>query len=60
MDNFVMITAGDAIDSTFGQTLAISTMAAAGFGQCCEQSADFHIVMPRIIVFYLTVYVLGC
>jgi hypothetical protein len=35
MDNFVMITAGDAIDATFGEKFAISTMAAAGFGQCC-------------------------
>jgi len=34
MDNLVMITAGEAIDQTFGVTLGISTMAAAGFGQC--------------------------
>jgi len=39
MDNLVMITAGDAIDSRFGETLAISTMAAAGFGQCCSDVA---------------------
>lgn len=34
MDNFVMITAGEAIDSTFGVAFGLSTMAAAGFGQC--------------------------
>lgn len=34
-----MITAGDAIDATFGVTLGISTMAAAGFGQCCSDVA---------------------
>ncbi len=39
MDNLVMITAGDAIDAHFGETLAISTMAAAGFGQCCSDVA---------------------
>ena len=39
MDNLVMITAGDAIDTHFGQTLAISTMAAAGYGQCCSDVA---------------------
>lgn len=31
-----MITAGEAIDSTFGVALGISTMAAAGLGQCCS------------------------
>jgi putative methionine-R-sulfoxide reductase with GAF domain len=35
----VMITAGEAIDSTFGVALGISTMAAAGFGQCCSDVA---------------------
>ena len=30
MDNFVMITAGEAIDSTFGVMFGLSTMAAAG------------------------------
>jgi hypothetical protein len=30
MDNFIMILAGDQIDATFGVTLGISTMAAAG------------------------------
>ena len=39
MDNLVMITAGDAIDSTFGVTLGISTLTAAGFGQCCSDVA---------------------
>jgi hypothetical protein len=39
MDNLVMITAGDAIDSTFGVTLGISTMTAAGFGQCFSDTA---------------------
>ena len=39
MDNLVMITAGDAIDSTFGVALGISTMAAAGFGQCISDVA---------------------
>jgi len=39
MDNIVMITAGEAIDSTLGVTLGISTMAAAGFGQCCSDVA---------------------
>jgi len=39
MDNVVMITAGEAIDSTFGVALGISTMAAAGLGQCCSDVA---------------------
>lgn len=34
-----MITAGEAIDSTLGVTLGISTMAAAGFGQCVSDVA---------------------
>jgi putative methionine-R-sulfoxide reductase with GAF domain len=36
MDNLVMITAGEAIDSTFGVAFGLSTMAAAGLGQCCS------------------------
>eukprot|EP00980_Cylindrotheca_fusiformis_P014826 scaffold4031_cov135-Cylindrotheca_fusiformis.AAC.13 len=36
MDNIVMITAGEAIDSTFGVAFGLSTMAAAGLGQCCS------------------------
>jgi putative methionine-R-sulfoxide reductase with GAF domain len=39
MDNLVMITAGDFIDSTFGVVLGISTMTAAGFGQCFSDTA---------------------
>jgi len=39
MDNFVMITAGEAIDSTFGVMFGLSTMAAAGFGQCVSDVA---------------------
>lgn len=39
MDNLVMITAGEAIDSTFGVAFGLSTMAAAGFGQCCSDVA---------------------
>lgn len=34
-----MITAGEAIDSTFGVALGISTLTAAGFGQCCSDVA---------------------
>lgn len=34
-----MITAGEAIDSTFGVALGISTMTAAGFGQCFSDVA---------------------
>jgi len=34
-----MITAGEAIDSTFGVALGLSTMAAAGFGQCFSDVA---------------------
>ena len=39
MDNLVMIQAGDAIDNTFGVALGISTMTAAGFGQCFSDVA---------------------
>lgn len=39
MDNLVMITAGDAIDAHFVEALAISTMTAAVFGQCCSDVA---------------------
>ena len=39
MDNLVMIQAGDAIDQTFGVALGISTMTAAGFGQCFSDIA---------------------
>ena len=33
MDNFIMITAGDYIDNTFGVVMGISTLTAAAFGQ---------------------------
>ena len=33
MDNVVMITMGDLIDSTLGVTFGLSTLTAAGFGQ---------------------------
>lgn len=39
MDNLVMCTAGEAIDRTFGVALGISTMVAAGFGQCFSDVA---------------------
>jgi hypothetical protein len=39
MDNAVMVTAGEAIDSTFGVMFGLSTMAAAGFGQCFSDVA---------------------
>lgn len=39
MDNLVMITAGETIDSTFGVALGISTLTAAGFGQCFSDVA---------------------
>ncbi|KAL7541528.1 hypothetical protein ACHAXR_011001 [Thalassiosira sp. AJA248-18] len=39
MDNLVMISAGEAIDQTFGVALGISTMTAAGFGQCFSDVA---------------------
>lgn len=39
MDNLVMISAGEAIDQTFGVAFGISTMTAAGFGQCFSDVA---------------------
>lgn len=39
IDNLVMITAGEAIDATFGVLFGLSTMAAAGFGQCFSDVA---------------------
>jgi putative methionine-R-sulfoxide reductase with GAF domain len=39
MDNLVMICAGEYIDQTFGVALGISTMTAAGFGQCFSDVA---------------------
>jgi hypothetical protein len=41
MDNIVMIQAGDAIDCSIGVTFALSTLAAAGLGQCCSDVAGF-------------------
>uniref|UniRef100_A0A6V1R239 GAF domain-containing protein n=1 Tax=Heterosigma akashiwo TaxID=2829 RepID=A0A6V1R239_HETAK len=37
-DNLVMILAGDAIDSTIGVRFGLSTLAAAGLGQCCSDT----------------------
>ena len=39
IDNLVMISAGEAIDMTIGVTFGLSTMAAAGFGQCFSDVA---------------------
>jgi Transmembrane protein 65/GAF domain len=39
MDNLVMIQAGEMIDANLGAVLAISTMTAAGFGQCFSDVA---------------------
>lgn len=37
-DNMIMLTVGEAIDDTFGVTLGISTLAAAGIGQMASDS----------------------
>ncbi|RWS13148.1 Transmembrane protein 65-like protein [Dinothrombium tinctorium] len=39
LDNFIMIIAGDYIDTTIGVTLGISTMAAAGLGNAVSDVA---------------------
>lgn len=39
VDNFIMLTAGDAIDVTFGSALQISTLAAAGLGNLVSDVA---------------------
>jgi hypothetical protein len=39
MDNLVMIQAGDAIDASFGVIFSLSTLTAAGFGQCFSDVA---------------------
>lgn len=39
IDNLTMITAGEAIDMSFGVAFGLSTMAAAGFGQCVSDVA---------------------
>jgi putative methionine-R-sulfoxide reductase with GAF domain len=41
MDNLVMIQAGEAIDMSLGVAFGLSTMAAAGFGQCISDVAGF-------------------
>ena len=41
MDNLVMIQAGEAIDMSLGVTFGLSTMTAAGFGQCISDVAGF-------------------
>jgi len=41
MDNLVMIQAGEFIDLTIGVTFGISTLTAAGFGQCVSDVAGF-------------------
>ena len=39
MDNLVMIQAGEAIDASFGVIFSLSTLTAAGFGQCFSDVA---------------------
>ena len=39
MDNVVMITAGEAIDMSIGVSFGLSTLTAAGLGQCCSDVA---------------------
>ena len=41
MDNIVMIQAGDLIDNSIGVTFGLSTLTAAGFGQCISDVAGF-------------------
>ena len=41
MDNIVMIQAGEAIDMSLGVTFGLSTLTAAGFGQCVSDVAGF-------------------
>lgn len=41
MDNLVMIQAGEMIDLTIGVSFGLSTMTAAGFGQCVSDVAGF-------------------
>lgn len=42
-DNLVMLTVGDAIDSTFGVALGFSTLAAAGMGQMVSDSVGISL-----------------
>lgn len=41
MDNIVMIQAGEAIDMSIGVSFGLSTLTAAGFGQCVSDVAGF-------------------
>jgi putative methionine-R-sulfoxide reductase with GAF domain len=41
MDNIVMIQAGEAIDMSLGVAFGLSTLTAAGFGQCISDVAGF-------------------
>lgn len=41
MDNIVMIQAGEAIDMSLGVAFGLSTMTAAGFGQCISDVAGY-------------------
>mgnify|MGYP006198957963 CR=1 FL=1 len=41
MDNIVMIQAGEAIDMSLGVAFSLSTLTAAGFGQCISDVAGF-------------------
>jgi len=41
MDNLVMIQAGEAIDMSIGVTFGLSTLTAAGFGQCISDVAGY-------------------
>jgi Transmembrane protein 65 len=41
MDNIVMIQAGEAIDMSLGVAFGLSTLTAAGFGQCVSDVAGF-------------------
>mmetsp|Transcript_22179 Transcript_22179/g.32252 ORF Transcript_22179/g.32252 Transcript_22179/m.32252 type:complete len:356 (+) Transcript_22179:305-1372(+) len=41
MDNLVMIQAGEAIDMSLGVAFSLSTLTAAGFGQCISDVAGF-------------------
>ena len=53
MDNVIMLTCGDAIDSTLGVSLGISTLAAAALGNCISNSLGFATsdAVERLVVF---------
>ena len=44
MDNLVMTQVGEAIDMSIGVSFGLSTMIAAGFGQCVSDVARFTCV----------------